>query len=60
VNLIVPEGVNSQVTFDGGLSAVVPEGSWIKNGDVYTLHGNGPMITIAVTMGMGTLNLKTN
>jgi hypothetical protein len=59
VSLIVPEGVNAQVTFDGGLSSVNTEGSWSQNGSVYTLSGSGPTITIVVKMGIGTLNLKT-
>jgi hypothetical protein len=58
VNIIVPEGVNAQVTFNGGLSSVKPNGGWKQNGDVYTLSGSGPTITITVEMGMGTLNLK--
>jgi hypothetical protein len=59
VNIIVPEGVNAQVTFDGGLSSVNADGGWVQNGNVYTLSGNGPTLTITVIMGMGTLNLKT-
>ena len=59
VNIIVPEGVNAQVTFDGGLSSVISEGGWSQSGSVYTLSGSGPTITIAVKMGVGTLNLKT-
>jgi hypothetical protein len=59
VNIIVPEGVNAQVTFDGGLSSVNADGEWVQNGKVYTLSGNGPTLTITVIMGMGTLNLKT-
>jgi hypothetical protein len=59
VNIIVPEGVNAQVTFDGGLSSVNADGGWVQDGEVYTLSGNGPTLTITVIMGMGTLNLKT-
>jgi len=59
VTIIVPQGVNAQVTFDGGLSSVNADGGWKKNGTVYTLSGNGPTITIMVKMGAGTLNLKT-
>jgi len=59
VTIIVPEGVDAQVTFDGGLSSVNADGGWKKNGTVYTLSGNGPTITIMVKMGAGTLNLKT-
>lgn len=59
VNIIVPKGVNAQVTFDGGLSSVNANGGWQQNGDIYTLSGSGPTITISVKMGVGTLNLKT-
>jgi len=59
VNIIVPKGVNAQVTFDGGLSSVKADGGWEQNGNVYTLSGSGPTITITVKMGVGTLNLKT-
>lgn len=59
VNIIVPEGVNAQVTFEGGLSSVNAGGGWDQNGSVYTLSGSGPTITITVKMGAGTLNLKT-
>jgi len=59
VNIIVPAGVNAQVTFDGGLSTVNAEGGWEQNGDIYTISGSGPTITITVKMGVGTLNLKT-
>lgn len=59
VNIVVPNGVNAQVTFNGGLSSVKPDAGWVQNGSVYTLSGSGPTITIAVEMGMGTLNLKT-
>jgi len=59
VNIIVPEGVNARVTFDGGLTTVNAASAWGQNGSVYTLAGSGPTITITVTMGLGTLNLKT-
>lgn len=59
ITIIVPEGVNAKVTFDGSLSSIDTAGGWDQNGDVYTLSGSGPTITITVTMGAGTLNLKT-
>ncbi len=59
VNIIVPEGVNAQVTFEGGLSSIKTGGGWDQNGSIYTLSGSGPTITIMVKMGTGTLNLKT-
>jgi hypothetical protein len=57
VTIIVPAGVNAQVTFDGGLSSVNIDGNWMQNENVYTLMGSGPTITIQVKLGIGTLNL---
>lgn len=59
VNILVPEGVNAALTFEGGFSTVNANGGWSQNGSVYTLSGSGPMIEITVKMGMGTLNLET-
>ena len=59
VNIIVPEGVNAQVTFEGGLTSINAGSGWDQNGSIYTLSGSGPTITITVKMGVGTLNLKT-
>jgi hypothetical protein len=59
VNIIVPEGVNAHVTFDGSLTTVNTNGKWEQNGNVYTLSGSGPTLTITVKMGAGTLNLET-
>jgi len=59
VTVIVPEGVNVQLTYEGGLSSVNAEGGWVQNDKVYTLSGSGPTINFLVKMGMGTLNLKT-
>lgn len=58
-SIIVPKGVNARVTFEGGLTSINPDGAWQQNGNVYTLAGGGPTISITVTMGAGTLNLNT-
>jgi hypothetical protein len=59
MNILVPAGVNAQVTFDGSLSAVNPGGGWNQNSNTYTLTGSGPILTITVKLKAGTLNLKT-
>jgi hypothetical protein len=59
VNIIIPEGVPAQLTFDGALTTVNADNGWSKNGNLYALSGSGPMITITVKMAAGTLNLKT-
>ena len=59
VNIIVPEGVNAQVTFDGSLTKVNTDGGWNQNGNIYTHSGHGPTIAITVKIGTSTLNLMT-
>ena len=59
VNIIMPEGVNAQVSFDGALTAVNTGSGWNKNGNAYTHPGSGPTITVTVKMATGTLNLET-
>lgn len=59
VNIIIPEDGNAQVNFDGALTTVNAGKGWNQNGNLYTLSGSGPTITIKVNMAAGTLNLKT-
>jgi hypothetical protein len=59
LTIIVPAGVNSRITYNGGLSSVNVEGGWTQNENIYNLSGSGPTITITVDLGLGTLNLKT-
>ena len=59
VNIIVPEGVNAEVSFDGALTGVNTGSGWNKNGNAYTHPGSGPTITVTVKMAAGALNLET-
>ena len=59
LSLIVPEDINTQLIFDGGLTTINTSGAWSQNDTVYTISGSGPALTITVKMGAGTLNLKT-
>ena len=58
VNIKVPEGVNTRLTFDGSMTTINMDGAWSQNDNVYTLSGNDPTITITVKMGAGALNLR--
>lgn len=60
VTLVVPKSINAIVLFKGGLANVDVSDAWKKSGDRYELSGSGPVITINVDMGAGTLNLKTS
>jgi hypothetical protein len=58
VTIIVPEGTNAEVRFEGGLTDIDPRHDWEGSGDLYTLSGSGPMLTITVKMGAGNLELR--
>lgn len=60
ITLVIPEGTNARVIFKGGLVTIDADDPWQKNGDQYVLNGSGPVLTINVDMGAGTLNLKTS
>jgi hypothetical protein len=57
ITLIIPQGVSTQVTVEGGLSNVTAGSGWSRNGSVYTQAGEGYGLTIVVEMGAGNLNL---
>jgi hypothetical protein len=58
ISLVIPQGVQAQVTVEGSLANVnVPQG-WSKNGNVYTQSGSGPMLTILVQIGAGNLGIS--
>ena len=59
VTIIVPEGTNVTVFVGGGLTDVNRSGAWDKQNDEYSLSGSGPIIRIDVSMGAGSLNLRT-
>ena len=59
VTLIIPNGVNALVNYNGGLSAVEASDGWTQQENTYTHAGSGPTITINVQMGVGTLNLRS-
>jgi len=60
VAIIVPEGTAAELTVtEGQLANVSPGGAWEKVGDRYLASGPGPRITFAVTMGPGSVDLRT-
>lgn len=57
--LVVPQGVNARLYFDGGLANVDLGGAWQKSGeDTFVLEGEGPMLTINVNLAAGNLELS--
>ncbi len=56
--IVVPEGTPATVRFQGGLTNVDYSGAWRMSGNVYSLPGEGPELTITVEMGAGNLELR--
>lgn len=57
LRIVIPEGMTAKVTVDGAISDVDTEGTWTTSGDTYETSGSGPILTINVDMGVGSLKL---
>ncbi len=57
LTLIVPEGTRATINRSGSLTTVKTEGRWSVDGDTYEKSGEGPLLTINVEVGAGTLTL---
>lgn len=57
LKIIVPEGTPARINRSGALTTVNTEGRWSVDGDTYEKSGDGPMLTINVELGAGTLTL---
>ena len=57
VTLVVPEGVDARVTFEGALTDVDLSGGWKIEGGDYVQEGEGPTLTIVITMAAGSVRL---
>ena len=58
VIIIVPEGIPTELRFDGGLTDINTFGDWKHEGSYYTQDGDGYRIEIRVKMGAGNLELR--
>ena len=57
LRIVIPSGTAAKVTVRGGLNDVDTDGDWTTSGDTYETSGDGPTLTIAVEMGVGSLTL---
>ncbi len=55
--VVIPEGVNSNVTVEGGLANVSAGSGWSQSGNIYSQKGSGPTLTFIIKMGAGNLTL---
>lgn len=58
VVIIVPAGTQARVKVESRLTKVTALGVWEQSGDDYLLTGSGPALTIFITMGAGSLELR--
>ena len=56
--IIVPAGTQARVKVESSLTKVTALGVWEQSGNEYLLAGSGPALTIFVTMGAGSLELR--
>jgi len=57
LTIIIPEGINANVTVDSTLADVSFGDGWSQKGKVYSQKGEGPTLTIIINMGAGNLRL---
>lgn len=57
MNLVIPKGVNANLTVEGAALDINHSSSWSQSGRVYTQQGEGPTLTIIVKMAAGTLSM---
>jgi len=58
MNLIIPEGVNTQVTVEGAAVDINHNSNWSQNGNLYAQTGEGHTLTIIVKIAAGSLSLN--
>ena len=57
VQLIIPEGVNTEVTVESAFVSINHSSGWSQDGNDYTQSGDGPTLTIIVKMAAGNLTI---
>ena len=57
LTLVIPSGIQAQVTVKGAVSNVTSDSGWAKSGNMYTQVGTGPQLTFVVEIGAGNLTL---
>ena len=55
--VVIPAGVNANVTVEGGLANVSAGSGWSQNGNIYSQAGSGPTLTFIIKTGAGNLTL---
>jgi hypothetical protein len=59
IKLVVPEGVNAEVSVEGALTNMDARGDWVRSGNAYVTRGSGALLQIQIKMGAGNIELST-
>jgi len=57
MKLVIPDGVDANVTVEGGPVNVNHSSGWAQSNQTYTQDGSGPTLTIIVKMGAGNVTI---
>jgi len=57
LTLVIPLGIKSTVKVSSGMSNVQIPTGWSQEGETYTQAGSGPVLTIVIEMGMGSVQI---
>jgi hypothetical protein len=57
ITVIIPSETAATVNVESGVGSVDQDGAWTVKDGVYTTGGSGPVLTIEVTLGVGSLTL---
>jgi hypothetical protein len=58
LTILVPEDMHVKATVEGGLTNITTREPWEQSGNMYTIAGEGPTLTISIQMNAGNLILK--
>lgn len=58
LKIIIPPGIPTTLQIEGSLTNVDARGQWAGGASTYSLAGNGPTLTINITLGAGNLELS--
>ncbi len=58
--VIIPPTTACKVILNGAVNSVNAQGAWTINDKTYTLAGQGPLLTISVDLGVGSLDLDAS
>lgn len=57
ITIKIPKGMNSRILLSTSLNTISTKGTWTVDNNEYRTNGEGPLLRIEVSVGVGNLNL---